>query len=885
MASHPIVPGYERFHSTSNDDEPAGGLLLLGELNCTSCHQAAPTSKPHLLTKMAPILDEVGSRIRPEFIRAFLADPQKTKPGTTMPNLFAAASVEAREQQVEALVHFLASRGQLLEAGPIAPAVNRGETLFHNIGCVACHDARRDDSSKFPTSVPLPGEMEAKYSVPSLIAFLKNPLHVRPSGRMPQLNLNDDEARDIASYLLKNLEAEGVIEFVYYEGTWQNLPDFGKLKPVASGKTASFDVNLGRPDNFGVVFKAKFRISRDGKYRFHIGSDDGSRLKINGKQVAEVDGIHPVSFGSGEIELKAGVHDVEAEYFEQGGGQELRVEFEGPGIKRQALEYALTSTEKKTDDKEQFTLDSELVAIGKQLFGSLGCASCHQIRIDNKPIASTAPAKPLAWLNTAKGCLAQSPAERPDFSLTEQQRHSLDVAITSLKGSNGSPARTPDESITSTLVAFNCVSCHQHDELGGVEAARNALFRSDQPEMGDEGRIPPHLTGVGAKLQPNWLKQVFDNGAKDRPYMFTRMPRFGSQNIGHLVDAFAVADPPIANHGIATDIDARHMKAAGRKLVGAEGFSCIKCHTWGNVKATGIQSINMVTLTRRLQENWFHQYMLNPQQYRPGTRMPAAWPQGQVLLPKLLDGQALTQIHSIWDFLADGEKAAMPVGLGTDPIVLTAFDEPVIYRNFIEGAGPRAIGVGYPEKANQAFDANNLRIALLWHGAFIDASKHWLGRGQGFQAPLGDNILTLPEGVSFAMLENTEASWPTETAKQLGYEFRGYRLGEARRPRFIYDLVNARVEDTLIPDSKDQFTSVTRTLKISAASPVENLWYRAAVGNSIEPADAGWYTIDGSWKVRLDSDAKIRKSAGKIELLVPIRPTNSGEMITQQYSW
>ena len=39
------------------------------------------------------------------------------------------------------------------------------------------------------------------------------------------------------------------------------------------------------------------------------------------------------------------------------------------------------------------------------------------------------------------------------------------------------------------------------------------------------------------------------------------------------------------------------------------------------------------------------------------------------------------------------------------------FEEAIIYRNFIEGAGTRAIGVGYPEKLNLAFDANEMRLA------------------------------------------------------------------------------------------------------------------------------------------------------------------------------
>ena len=83
--------------------------------------------------------------------------------------------------------------------------------------------------------------------------------------------------------------------------------------------------------------------------------------------------------------------------------------------------------------------------------------------------------------------------------------------------------------------------------------------------------------------------------------------------------------------------------------------------------------------------------------------------------------------------------------------------EASIYRNFINGAGPRAIGVGYHEGVNLAFDANNMRLAMIWQGDFIDGARHWNGRGQGYQPPAGDAVVNLPEGVAIAALESAEA--------------------------------------------------------------------------------------------------------------------------------
>ena len=103
-AAHPVVPGFERFYTGAQVDPARGGQLLLGELNCVSCHQLATKASSR---KEAPILDHVAGRVRVSYLRKFLSDPQAAKPGSPMPNLF--AGDPEREQKVEALVHYLAS--------------------------------------------------------------------------------------------------------------------------------------------------------------------------------------------------------------------------------------------------------------------------------------------------------------------------------------------------------------------------------------------------------------------------------------------------------------------------------------------------------------------------------------------------------------------------------------------------------------------------------------------------------------------------------------------------------------------------------------------------------------------------------------------------------
>jgi hypothetical protein len=222
------------------------------------------------------------------------------------------------------------------------------------------------------------------------------------------------------------------------------------------------------------------------------------------------------------------------------------------------------------------------------------------------------------------------------------------------------------------------------------------------------------------------------------------------------------------------------------------------------------------------------------------------------------------------------------VGIGRHSIPLIPKDTAIIYRNFIQGAGTRAIGVGYPEKLNLAFDANELRLAMIWQGAFIDAARHWTDRGSGFEGPLGDNILKLPNGVEFAVLEQPDAAWPSGAPKKFGFKFLGYRLTSDDRPTFLYSLSDVRIEDFPNPTSGPE-PSLKRTFTLAAEQSPEHLFFRAAVGNKIESAGEGWFKIDG-WKLKA-AGAKVRQSNGKSELLIPVAWHNGKATIEIEYVW
>ena len=73
-------------------------------------------------------------------------------------------------------------------------------------------------------------------------------------------------------------------------------------------------------------------VDKTGDYIFYTGSNDGSRLFIDNRLVVDNGGSHGYTLRSGRIRLDKGRHALMLEYFQAGGGQELKVFWKGPGF-------------------------------------------------------------------------------------------------------------------------------------------------------------------------------------------------------------------------------------------------------------------------------------------------------------------------------------------------------------------------------------------------------------------------------------------------------------------------------------------------------------------------------------------------------------------------
>lgn len=227
-------------------------------------------------------------------------------------------------------------------------------------------------------------------------------------------------------------------------------------------------------------------------------------------------------------------------------------------------------------------------------------------------------------------------------------------------------------------------------------------------------------------------------------------------------------------------------------------------------------------------------------------------------------------------------------------VLAAAGGRPVVYRGFLapHGGSRRLIAVGTPEQLNYAFDQDQLRLALLWKGAFLDAGRHWSGRGAGDVAPLGFAVVERPAGEEFAVLAAAGESWPVadENGRARHARFRGYRLDASGAPTFRYALGAVSIEDAVRPVGRlaEATDALVRTIELRADEPVDGLHFRLADGVPAEsgPAEPG---ADGVWRLGGSLTVAVEGGGPPVvrdgQLVVPVVFADGRARLVLTYRW
>ncbi|HWA82222.1 MAG TPA: alpha-L-fucosidase, partial [Fimbriimonadaceae bacterium] len=114
-----------------------------------------------------------------------------------------------------------------------------------------------------------------------------------------------------------------------YKGSWDQVPDFDSLTARTSRTAEAVTVGASKEEEWGMRFSGTISAPKNGVYTFALGSDDGSKLWIDGKVVVDNDGLHSGQTKLGQVALAKGAHKIVIGWFNKSGGLDLSLRW-GP---------------------------------------------------------------------------------------------------------------------------------------------------------------------------------------------------------------------------------------------------------------------------------------------------------------------------------------------------------------------------------------------------------------------------------------------------------------------------------------------------------------------------------------------------------------------------
>jgi len=150
---------------------------------------------------------------------------------------------------------------------------------------------------------------------------------------------------DLPSHLqaeaLGGLQEQGIqVEYYHPSGGNVAIETLDKMEPKAVGVVPEIVMNVPQKkenDKFALRFTGNLFIPQAGEYTLFVASDDGSRIYLDDKLLVDNDGLHGFIQKYASIDLAAGLHKLVVTYFDNGGGDGLKVAWKGPGFDKQPI--------------------------------------------------------------------------------------------------------------------------------------------------------------------------------------------------------------------------------------------------------------------------------------------------------------------------------------------------------------------------------------------------------------------------------------------------------------------------------------------------------------------------------------------------------------------
>ncbi len=705
-------------------------------------------------------------------------------------------------------------------------AWEEGRRLVSEHRCAACHEigalSSLSGSAPVPRAALLPG-IGDRISEAWMHRWLANPKAVRRLATMPDL-FGDTPAEKADLYAATKYLA--------------SLKDSKKpAKPAAAVVVP--DAGAVRKSMASVGCVACHTLPGEDAAKFpdlrpltNLG--DKTTAAVLEKRIAEPRAYHPSS-RMPDFQLKKEqpklLRDIAAYLADQHAAEALPTPQAPVGDVLRERWNAIFADDPVGDKFEKMPEDERWRVLGSRVVETRGCLNCHDL--EKRPTKLTPPPS-LAGIGSeksAQGCLAEKPqAPAAAYSFTADQQKAIRGAVA--LSHKAKPAKAPIYAAQRELQRSGCTNCHSSGTAEGAFSKRILSFVPLGTDQTLHDLAPPNLAGIGEKLNVKAMQSVIDGKTRARPWMALRMPIFGEENVKGLGASLAAQDginDDAATKGevpfieLVREMNSEEEIEIGRQLVGRTGLNCVSCHDIRGIPSIGVRGPDLSNVPDRVRAEWFQSWLLDPQRFTPGTRMPTVFFGGKSAAPQFHNGNPNFQMGALWAYLSQGSKMELPslappanaiVPGGENPR-FTPKDRPMIVRGFMpDVAGLRGIALGTPAGTHFAFDSERCVLSAAWTGDFAEIGG-WFDNGRGTPVdnalkPLGKMIWRAPaesrsfaaDGADPAFVPSMKFSAAWGSAKDSGFSY----AVEVLPGKFL------QVEERLVPTTdgfERQFTLQT----------------------------------------------------------------------------
>ncbi len=507
------------------------GRKLAETYGCFGCHKVEGFENRW---KVGPSLLNVQSKLDKEWMTRWLQNPKTFRPSTKMPQLFHLGNTSSPQDKemnyaaIEGIVTYLAKNSGTvaLDKPPVEGNIESGEKLVKAVGCLGCHTAGGVSANNFGPEL---SGLGSKVKPEWLYSWLKDPKHYSPNTRMPNLRLSDQEAADIAAYLLSQ-HNEAFEKQSIPAAKPEVVDGMVMIHLQKTLRRVEAEAELAKMSPEGKLeFLGKQTIAHQGCFACHDikGFEDAKQIATELSDHGRKD-IHMLDFGLIHLD-----HTREAWFFQKlkeprifdTGKEKLYYEklrmphFGFTDEQAEALVTFLLSLNREyipLQMQKRLNLKEEQIETGRLLVSKFNCQGCHTL--DGKTgliravIKDPGSAPPIIegegakvqekWLHSF---LKQPTTIRPwltyrmpTFGFNEDQAKQLVQYFTHLAHQEVSykglelAETTPEKIATGKMLfeKFQCIKCHKVDK---TSAAMGASF------------LAPDLTLTKDRLKTDWV--------------------------------------------------------------------------------------------------------------------------------------------------------------------------------------------------------------------------------------------------------------------------------------------------------------------------------------------------------------------------------------------